>query len=131
MPRPAAPFEPNLCIWREGDHACPDDSAFSARRVSYGAFTDDRDCGVCACGNPQGTCFGGTLSIFSDSDCDTLVLNAGDDCTAGVGVGLDGSAGEETTEWNQSADIGCNASTDLEEGEASPIDPVTVCCLPE
>ena len=39
-----------LCIWREGDHACPGGN-FSERTVYFtGGLLDDRSCSTCSCG---------------------------------------------------------------------------------
>ena len=131
VPRPEAPFESALCIWREGDALCPIGSAFSSRRLTYGDFEDDRACGDCGCGFPLGDCLGAEVNLFSSSDCDGLVMIADDDCNPGPAGGVLLSGAQVATPGTYSDDVACPvvADEELETGSAAPIEPVTVCCL--
>jgi len=70
---PAPIFEERQCIWQEGDLACPGD-VFTERTLLFSELTDDRSCGECSCGSPQGTCADGEvlLDFFANCPGDTI-----------------------------------------------------------
>ena len=112
-----------ICIYFEGDVACPD-GEYSARTVAHGGFSDDRACSECTCGDPTGTCDG--TAFLTDFDC-----GAGSVFLGSVDVGACGVASGPPShaQYVAEVDAECSASGGDPEGEATATDPVTFCCL--
>ena len=66
-PNAPAGMEEQLCIFSQGDHACPAGD-FSEKVTVHSGTDDTRTCGVCWCGMGTATC-SGTLDVFSSEDC--------------------------------------------------------------
>lgn len=54
VPKPAAPFEAGVCIWSEGNVACPGGTDFVNREVRSTGVIDDRSCSECSCSGAIG-----------------------------------------------------------------------------
>ncbi|WP_437279400.1 hypothetical protein WME90_02235 [Sorangium sp. So ce375] len=61
-----APFEPGICVWREGDRRCPRE--FSEQHVFASSVVDDRGCTQCTC-DTRGVSCSATMTLFRDADC--------------------------------------------------------------
>lgn len=142
-PKVAASFVQSVCIYQNGDHACPA-SRYKNKLVLYKGVTDDRGCEACACGQVVGnlTCEGDFLQ-FSDKDClgsmngtQEAVRLTGSPSTcadlrffgtsqssAGVplGVSLDVAVGGLNT-------ASCAVSGGTPSGRVAGTEPVTLCC---
>jgi hypothetical protein len=130
LPKPAAPFNTKLCIFRQGINACP--SSYPTEMPSaqnpqyYAAFTDSRTCSSCACGAP--TC-GGTVSWYAGPSCGgtatSVDITGG--CTTLPVVASSGGAESRSVRWTNGGAI-CGAATSSLTGAVTPDTPVTVCC---
>lgn len=118
-----SPDDAPVCIYRDGDHACP--GGFDARTLYHRGLSDTRSCTACTCNNSGARCTI-ELEICSLGFYDvTLVSGGGDHC-------LNSSDGDGVTLLGQAVTaVGtCSTSGGSASGSASPIDPVTVCCMP-
>jgi hypothetical protein len=134
LPRPTAPFNTRLCIFREGINACP--SSYPNEMPStqnpqyYAAFADNRTCSQCNCGAP--TC-GGTVTWYTDPTCGNTANPVSVDITGGCttlpadptpsGSKLD----SRSVRWTNGGAVCGNATSTLS-GTVTPDVPVTVCC---
>lgn len=115
----------SLCVWQEGDEDCPD--GFEERReVYHQALDDQRACNECTCGDPAGLCDNAVITMFANV-CNPPVSGS----ILASGECYPGSAIQPT----QSVifDVGdpsafCVASSAVATGEATPTEPLTVCC---
>lgn len=117
---PAIPEDHAMCIFVEGDAACPG-GTWANRVVSHADFTDDRDCSACTCGSPSGTC-GGSV-VLMNQGCgvifvDEIVVN---------GCATVGAASH--AEWYPEVDASCSPSGGALVGDAAPTDAITYCCM--
>jgi hypothetical protein len=129
MPKPAAPFNAELCIYRSGQATCP--STYPNQRPNpssryYLGWTDNRDCG-CACGALQ---CGGEVRMYTDSLCsdNATVLPADGMCSF---LGPDPTEnGDLDSRSARSFNTGpvCGAGANSLTGSVQPATPVTVCC---
>lgn len=118
--RPAAPFA-ELCIFRDGDHACP--AEYPTKHALAKSYDDKRGCSACACTGP--TC-SAAITAFANNDCTGSVLttlNQDDQCGAFAGNGQNGLGVHL-----DSAALSCQPTGGQPTGEATPA-LVTVCCL--
>jgi hypothetical protein len=69
----AVPPEFSLCIYHEGDVACP--SSYADKHVVYAGVDDQRTCSACACGAPGGGACTAALSVFKDGVCSVPLLS--------------------------------------------------------
>lgn len=129
-PIPSVPFPNTLCIYREGEHACPD-GPFSERILHYRDFEDDRACGPeCTCGEPDGECSGAGLNLYST---DTCVLETAPGSGSLSDEGCEDAALSSTIRGIRRVGTAtfsgsCSASGFAALGELTPVDPVTACC---
>ncbi len=70
----AVPPEFSLCIYHEGDVACP--NSYSDKHVVYAGVDDQRTCSPCACGAPIGSACTAALSVFKDGACSVPLLGS-------------------------------------------------------
>jgi hypothetical protein len=73
VPIPVPP-EFSLCIYHEGDVACP--SSYADKHVVYAGVDDQRTCSACACGAPGGGTCTAALSVFKDGACTAALLGS-------------------------------------------------------
>jgi hypothetical protein len=114
-----------LCIVRDGEHACPENSGFSERTLYHRSLTDTRGCSACSC-QATGQVCQMQLEICSVSFYQvTLTSGVDEEC-------LNSSDGDGVTLMSQSVtDSGsCTTSGGERTGNALPSDPVTICCTP-
>lgn len=117
--------EATLCIWQEGEHACPD--GFDSSRTLYGDVEDTRGCETCSCSAPQGLCDAAVVSLWSGGTCllpAAGVIGADGECDPS-GTGNTARAASLNT---GSANAFCTASDPTPSGEALGTGPVTICC---
>ncbi len=119
---PAVPRGYSMCIYAEGDAACPE-GAFSERLVTHTGYDDDRGCSACSCGAPVGTC-GGT-AVLTNVSCGANGFYVGD-----VAAGSCGPRPAAThAQWLPEVDAACTPSGGALVGAAAPTDDaVTYCC---
>lgn len=132
MPSAQAPQQDAVCLWQEGDLACPVGWGYDERTLLHQGFEDDRECSECSCGSPGGDCTDGTVQFSGTSSAPGSPFNvapatAPSWCSpvpvAAWTVGFGTWSGVEPTN-----DVGCDPSGGTPQGSAAPIDPVTVCC---
>jgi len=122
VPRPDGE---SLCVWQAGDEDCPE--GFEGRRELYHqALDDQRACNECTCGDPVGLCDNAVITMFANV-CNPPVSGS----IIASGECYPGSAIQPT----QSAifDVGdpsafCVAGAAVATGDATPTEPLTVCC---
>lgn len=127
-----------VCIYRNGEHDCPDDpgNVFTERHVFYQGVQDDRQCSTCTCGAPTGslctaqlavydggnlTCLGPPLASIPLSSAKPACL---DITIPGQSLGSK-SVGEVLYHPGMCPAIGANPS-----GNAMATEPSTLCCHP-
>ena len=113
-----------ICIYFEGDVACPGD-VYTERTVAHEGIADDRGCSECTCGDPTGTCEG--QAFLTDFDCGAGAVFLGNVNAGGCGVA---SGPPSHAQYSAEIDAECAPSGGDPEGEATPTDTVTFCCLP-
>lgn len=133
VPRPAAPFEPRVCISKAGDNACPA-GAFSLKSVSYDDFQDTRDCTACTCGAATGGTCKLTISLFSDvplNSCNIPLAMV--ESNACVDIPTNARVSSRTSAVTQAPAGGsCSVSGGgVASGGVTPTGPTTFCCLPD
>jgi len=124
VPDPTGPFDSKLCIYLSGDNPCPVASAYTERFLRYSSFTDTRDCGVCSCGGPFGTC-GGTMTFQNGCDSSPVWVGSASPATCSY-VGS-----SATHVWYSTEPSGtCSPSSGTVTGAAIAATPMTLCCMP-
>jgi hypothetical protein len=124
-----ASFETALCISQVGDVSCPAQD-YTERTLMFTSVADTRGCADCTCGDPTGITCGGTVTLYTNNPCSgngTGVPTTGT-CVAAPGLEYfhAGTYAVTTGPTGGSCDPAGGAAT----GEATPGDPVTICCLP-
>ena len=133
VPRPTSPFEPELCIIRDGEHDCPDRTPYTERDLYYESVTDTRSCPECSCS------FSGIGCTFADE----ILFYASDDCS-GQAIGVHSPTpgcqpagpGNATVSSLQAPGLdGSEAcvparGSNTESGDITVNGATTVCCLP-
>ncbi|MBW2453793.1 MAG: hypothetical protein JRI68_04755 [Deltaproteobacteria bacterium] len=123
-PPTPAPF--SLCISQDGDQECP--APYTAKRLRYDGANESRSCD-CSCGAPANAACTASTEVWPwSANCQgspsTTVANDGS-CVIFEGPPSNGSFQYTAT---PSGDP-CPASGQPT-GEATPSEPLTVCCLP-
>ncbi|MEZ4226920.1 MAG: hypothetical protein R3B13_38620 [Polyangiaceae bacterium] len=137
VPKPAAPFGSSVCIYQDGDHACP--APFSAKTLGHQSFTEGRDCSACTCGTP-GTGCTGTLTLYTDDNCSQNVtavaapntcvpLPVDPDPLTTFPPGSGGMPPADTRSGHLQASGNCPPTGGQVTGTATATGPVTFCCL--
>ena len=126
VPEPSGGFEPNVCVWQEGDLGCPA-GLYPKKRVFYKSFADTRGCTPCACAPMVGAqCADGTVGFYPKDGC----VNAASPILA---LGSCTDADVSTTEALKLNGVSVKAGTCAESGgdpsgSVDGGDPITVCC---
>jgi hypothetical protein len=130
VPQPANPFAEGVCVVRSGDMECP--AGYPNKSVYHRMFEDTRDCpDVCSC-----TATGATCSVDVQRH-NALGCNSFNPTTVNVESGV-GQVCVVSGATIQSAEIqsvqvddagACTPGAASLTGEATPSDPVTVCCM--
>lgn len=124
-PLPDDPYQPRVCVWQEGNVACPEGSAYAERTLLYRDIDDQRGCEPCTCEVPPGPCIGTSAALSTAFNCS--VLTAGvvpDDCVGGIG----GSALQSVLYGEGVPPEECDAAVVVPTGDAAGTEPVTFCC---
>jgi hypothetical protein len=114
-----------LCIWTQGDVSC-DLPGFSERTLLHESVNDTRGCSACTCGEPQGFCRASATIRSGFGTCG--LANQGSIDSGGPNC--------QTFDFARSADVDfydtftCAPADVTAEGDATPSEPVTVCCAP-
>lgn len=122
---PEGPFAGALCVYQDGDVACPA-SGYSDRHVYFTTIGDDRDCSACSCGaecdytwhffdGADTTCASPIASLTAAHQC-VAVTPASDSIRVGAEIASPTGA--------------CIASGGDPTGSADAQTPITFCCLP-
>lgn len=124
-PPPDDPFHARVCVWQEGDVACPEGSAFADRTLLHRAIDDQRGCEPCTCAAPSGPCEGTSAVLSTELDCSLITAAVPpDDCVGGLAGGTIRSV--FYTEGNPPS--ACDPAVVVPTGDAAGTDPVTFCC---
>lgn len=117
-----------VCIWREGDHACPGDG-FTERTVYFGGdLVDQRACTTCSCGNAEGACPSSEATLHVGYYCNGDGVSIQTDCTqACVGAECDAFAISASLSLGPAV-ASCEPSGGKLDGEVVGLEPLTVCC---
>ena len=115
----------DVCIIRDGDHACPLGTFYTERTLYHRDFTDTRGCSTCSCTTSGQGCQI-ELEICSMSFEDVTLQSGGSSYCLNSGDG-DGVTLMSTSITSSGT---CSTSGGSTTGAATAIDPVTVCCLP-
>ncbi len=123
---PETSGDQKLCVWRDGEHACPAQQ-YTDRRVYYRDAQDTRTCSPCACSGPNCSY---TWSVFQANDATcanppVLTLTSADQC-----VQVNPSNGTLWVGGIVAGDGVCAPSGGASQGSVSGRDAVTVCCRP-
>ncbi len=128
-----------LCIFNDGERACPNDmpdNTFTEQHVFYQGVDDNRQCSACSCGSPTGSACTAMLSIYKGNNltcngstfAQIPISSAGPVCTdialPGQSLGSK-SAGPTTYLPGTCQPMGGDGS-----GSATKIEPATLCCRP-
>jgi len=118
---------PWQCITHPGETTCPS-GAYSERHLVYDSFTDTRDCSACSCepGDDWGNCH---IAVI-DGNCNDppLFLASGpSECIDATNFSTLSIAQVAYPVDNGTCGVSAMSAPI---GEATPADPVTVCCLP-
>lgn len=128
-PATTGAFEDTLCIWHEGDVACPG-SVYTERNLVFESITDDRECSECSCGAPTGICTGGQVDLNFETNCPGPGWfnweAEHDECLDGEMVFDSGIVIEVATPY-----ASCEPTMPVSLGEATAETPFTVCCEPQ
>lgn len=117
------PSDADLCIYREGDHACPA-GPYTVKRLLHADSTDTRACSTCECGEASGECVGDMTFRGGGCTGTSLEVVTGTGCTSGS---IDPSHAVFT--WNTWTGA-CPEQGGVLSGSAEATMPTTACCLP-
>jgi hypothetical protein len=126
VPLPSSPFQPRLCVYAEGDVACPGLGYSVPVTVARdGAVSDDRRCSDCDCpAPPVGESCSGSGETSGANGCDPLAIVPFDaTCTLTQNF-VKLSANLVATPGT------CSATGGEPIGSFAATDPVTLCCTP-
>jgi hypothetical protein len=126
----------SLCIYRDGDVACPGpgSGADFDRHVYYRDFDDLRTCAPCECGAPDGGACTVLAKAFGDAACSALVgattIDSADgslciDITPGIALR------SKAVDVALTAPGTCAPGGGEAMGHVVPVGPVTLCCKQE
>jgi len=121
-PEPPAPFEPTLCVVRDGDHPCP--MGYPTKRIVHDNASEKASCIKCDCAVAEGAACSGTVKAYGGSNCMTLSGNVTLD---GLCSPLGQTYGMEVMVSPSNAGT-CQPSGGDPSGTALAVNPITVCC---
>ena len=129
VPKTTAPFESGVCIKKAGVNSCS--GQFQEQHVLYDGFTDTRACSGCSCGGVANATCGGTLEVYSGSNClgtklATVPMPSGCSDLSAPGSNIASMKSLPTGPNGGS----CPASGGQPSGAATPQTPTTFCCIP-
>lgn len=112
----------DTCVFQEGEHECPD--GYPVQTLGFSGADDQRECGECDCGTPEGLCEA-SLTLQTDAcGAGTTITNA--DC-----LDIGNTAITSATYDPGEATITCGGGTGTApiSGTVEPTNPVTICCV--
>jgi hypothetical protein len=127
------------CIYKDGDDVCPAGS-YTEKHLFHGSYNDARSCSACQCSPPKDSRCLGTVKFYEDPFCTGIPFSAvasdywlGSKAesycfTGALGFKSLGSKRVESAIYQTGT---CEPSGGEPEGEISPVEPTTICCLPE
>jgi len=124
-----------VCIFRDGENACPDDdgNTFTEQHVFYDGVQDDRQCSACSCGAPTGSACTAAISIYKDATCSAplsqiAISSSSETC---IDIQLPGQALKSKKASSMTYLPGtCPAMGGDGSGIAIPTGSATLCCRP-
>lgn len=147
--RPLSPYASDVCIWAEGELACPE--AYPDQTVHYREIEDNRGCSECQCGSADGDCVdpsvgvsywypnfivgggsfpGLTAPLLFDapsSSCEP-VSPSGEGFPYSVSDSVGNITFDAGTLVLDDQDAPCPSSGGAPQGDVVGSDPVTICC---
>ncbi len=140
LPDEPAPADFKLCIFRDGEHACPTtkDSVFTEAHVFYDGVEDERQCSPCTCASPTGSACTAMVSIYKGND----LTCSGPTVAKGITISSEGPTCLDIQLPGQALGSKSASSIDYLPGTCSPTggdasgsaiktEPVTFCCRPD
>jgi hypothetical protein len=135
---PDDPLPPGfkLCIFYDGESACPGDmpdNMFTEQHVFYQGTDDNRQCSACSCGAPTGSACTAMISIYKNANCSALldqktVSSADSVC---LDIALPGQAlGSKSANSTTYLPGTCPPMGGDGSGSAIKTHPATLCCRP-
>ncbi|WP_437590548.1 hypothetical protein [Sorangium sp. So ce1000] len=118
-----APFEPGVCVWREGERRCPPE--FTERHVFASSMVDDRGCTECTC-DARGVRCAATMTLFEGADCATPIGTVPFDGACVEQIPSAATVSVEVTGTGSCQPRGGAPTGEVQEGD----DRITVCCTP-
>lgn len=110
----------DVCIWQAGEHECPD--GYPTAIQGFSGSNDERECGTCDCGTPQGIC-DSSVTLQTDA-CGAGAEVTNSDCHASGNVPVTAATYDPGD-----IDVSCGGTgTAPLMGTVEPTDPVTICC---
>ena len=122
-PRPETEDVP-LCVWRQGEHACPE--GWDDARTVWTDINDTRGCAPCTCGEPVGLCDDARITMMENFNCNVPIANQFDadgECHEGSGISVRAAAVATGSPL-----AFCTPSEPMPVGEAIGADAITLCC---
>ena len=109
---------------------CPPGTPYMERTVLYDDFEDSRECSECSCGDPEGLCTGNIFGT-SNSSCSLLLNQQSTDGENSVCL-VDSNNVTDFVAARVDVDpqATCEPGGGVLSGEATEIDPRTLCCTP-
>lgn len=126
LPVPVDPYRPQLCVWQEGDVACPEEGDYTARILLYRSIDDQRGCEACTCSLPA-ACEGAMVSLSTDTDCNPVVADVSPDTCDGI---VDSGSIRSVLLEEGTPPQACQPALVVPTGEAAGAEPLTMCCTP-
>jgi len=129
LPPANGAFNRGVCVYQQGDVACPAGS-FSSKFVYNQGVDDQRGCSSCSCGTPTGVdCQGDKLEVWNSAGCAGApagtISNPGDGSCINIATSL--TPGLRYSLGTASGGT-CPASGGLPTGGATANQPITFCC---
>jgi len=118
--------EATACIWSGEETECPEGS-YSERRVLYRGYDDGRECSECSC-SAEGECEGSLYVATGVEGCNSSTVQevslgeCSEDAFVVRGAYVDVDSEAEVDS--------CDTQGGAPTGGLTPLEPVTVCCLP-
>jgi hypothetical protein len=116
-------YEPELCVFTQGENDCPTEGAYTERALLFSAVDDDRDCTTCECGNPPPITCNGTFDVYDSDDSGTMLASTAPNTCSGP------IAGGSSIYVDTPDDPDCGVAVAPEpQGTATPSGRFTFCC---
>ncbi len=133
FPPLSSQYDLGLCIFTEGDVSCPVGSPFAERLVYFEDTMDERLCEACTCDAPVDAECGGRVTLGTTIDCANGpafndVAPPQDEPINLSAVRIDYNEFPSDAEGEIAGT--CAPAGGAAAGTATPVDPITVCCLP-